>query len=322
MNAFSGFEGSFLGEAGKISDAMRLECKICWHVYDPAQGCEAWQIAPGTPFTALPKHWRCPNCDADPSGFMALDIVAPEAAVAVAPPVLPPIAAPVTLTDEPKRLAEARALGERFEEAFRELHRGRMRDVPFLNPALHVQAVNFRPYADERVGASTLGILITPWFMNLVLVPEEAPDPAPQVGTKSFVDFPSGRYEFIWSDRPETGPYRACSLFSPPSDFNSQLTAVDVAMAALAALFDDKIRDEGTRGGEIRALREAEMRKAAEAEAARAEAIRADAPAVEQKSETSDEAPAQVPASAPESATPSRRALFVPRASKTEPAAT
>ena len=60
------------------------------------------------------------------------------------------------------------------------------------------------------------------------------------------------------------------------------------------------------------------MRKAAEAEADRAEAIRADAPAVEQKPEASDEAPAQ----APESATPSRRALFVPRAPKGEPAAT
>lgn len=317
MNAVSGFEGSFLGEAGKISDATRLECKICWYVYDPEKGCETWQIAAGTPFTALPKHWRCPNCDADSSGFMALEIEMPEAVVAIAPPVLAPRAAPAASADEPKRLAEARALGERFEEVFRELHRGRMRDVPFLNPALRVQAVNFRPHADERIAASTLGILITPWFMNLVLVPEEAPDPAPQVGTKSFVDFPSGRYEFIWSGRPETGPYRACSLFSPPGDFNSQLTAVDVAMAALAALFDDKIRDEGARGGEIRARREEEMRRAAEAETARAEALQIDLPQADKKPEAAE----RVQAAAPGSAAPSRRALFVPRLPKGEPAA-
>ncbi|MEI2624691.1 MAG: rubredoxin [Giesbergeria sp.] len=27
----------------------RLECKICWWVYDPAEGDPVWQIPPGTP---------------------------------------------------------------------------------------------------------------------------------------------------------------------------------------------------------------------------------------------------------------------------------
>ena len=240
MNAFSGFEGSFLGEAGKISDATRLECKICWHVYDPAKGCEAWQIAPGTPFTALPKHWRCPNCDADPSGFMALDIAAPEAAVAVAPPVLPPLAAPVMLTDEPKRLAEARALGERFEEAFRELHRGRMRDVPFLNPALHVQAVNFRPYADERVGAATLGILITPWFMNLIAsdLPGGTPSAPAGMGMTVRIGLPAGEVDFIAGELEGIGRVDSCSLFSPVFEFASMEAAVETAEEAVRAFFD------------------------------------------------------------------------------------
>ena len=43
----------------------RLECKICWTVYDPAEGDEVWQIPPGTPFTELPAHWSCPNCAAE-----------------------------------------------------------------------------------------------------------------------------------------------------------------------------------------------------------------------------------------------------------------
>jgi rubredoxin len=45
---------------------------VCWHVYDPAKGDDVWQIAPGTPFSALPEHWRCPNCDAAPEKFMRL----------------------------------------------------------------------------------------------------------------------------------------------------------------------------------------------------------------------------------------------------------
>ena len=51
----------------------RRECRICWHVYDPALGDEVWQIAAGTSFEALPAHWRCPECDAAKDAFLALD---------------------------------------------------------------------------------------------------------------------------------------------------------------------------------------------------------------------------------------------------------
>ncbi len=46
------FAGSFGGDVEKINDATRLECRICWHVYDPALGDDYWQIPPGTPFSA------------------------------------------------------------------------------------------------------------------------------------------------------------------------------------------------------------------------------------------------------------------------------
>jgi rubredoxin len=55
-----------------IGAATRLECKICWHVYDPAEGDPVWQIAPGTPFTELPEHWTCPNCATTKDGFLVL----------------------------------------------------------------------------------------------------------------------------------------------------------------------------------------------------------------------------------------------------------
>ncbi len=50
----------------------RLECKICWTVYDPALGDEVWQIPPGTPFAELPPHWTCPNCSAEQQNFLVL----------------------------------------------------------------------------------------------------------------------------------------------------------------------------------------------------------------------------------------------------------
>jgi rubredoxin len=66
------FEGSFLGDTSSIADDTRLECKICWYVYDPVEGDSVWQIPPGTPFTQLPEHWRCPECDGARHQFMVL----------------------------------------------------------------------------------------------------------------------------------------------------------------------------------------------------------------------------------------------------------
>jgi rubredoxin len=64
------FAGSYGGDAAKIGPETKLECKICWHVYDPAEGDEFWQIPPGTPFADLPEQWTCPNCDGAKAGFM------------------------------------------------------------------------------------------------------------------------------------------------------------------------------------------------------------------------------------------------------------
>ncbi|MCW8889399.1 MAG: rubredoxin [Sedimenticola sp.] len=66
------FSGSYGGSAEKLTDEARLECKICWHVYDPAEGDSYWQIPPGTPFSKLPENWSCPNCDGRKNDFMVL----------------------------------------------------------------------------------------------------------------------------------------------------------------------------------------------------------------------------------------------------------
>jgi len=57
----------------RLDDDTRMECRICWYVYDPAEGDADEQIPPGTPFLALPSHWRCPQCDAEPIAFLPMD---------------------------------------------------------------------------------------------------------------------------------------------------------------------------------------------------------------------------------------------------------
>lgn len=66
------FESAWRTDQGGIAADAKLECGICWQVYDPAEGDPVWQIPPGTAFVDLPERWACPNCDAGKEKFMLL----------------------------------------------------------------------------------------------------------------------------------------------------------------------------------------------------------------------------------------------------------
>ena len=138
-----------------------------------------------------------------------------------------------------------------LETAFTRIQRERMADIPLLNPALEVQAVGFSVWE-----AYCLGVLITPWFMNLMLLPlagdEWAGLPS---GTKINRSFPSGTYEFILGEEQGVGRYLMCSLFSPVFEFQNQEAAVVTAEAVLQGLMAETSRDEvSTREREIRTI--------------------------------------------------------------------
>jgi [NiFe] hydrogenase assembly HybE family chaperone len=119
-----------------------------------------------------------------------------------------------------------------LETAFNEIWDKRMRDVPVVNTALSVQAIGF-----NRVNEDWLGILITPWFMNLMLLP--GPDSAwrlQQPGTKIEKRYPYGVFEFTLGSEPQLGSYALCSLFSPMFQFENQAAALAAAQAALQGL--------------------------------------------------------------------------------------
>jgi rubredoxin len=57
----------------RLLDDAKLECRICWYVYDPENGDDVQQITPGTPFLKLPDYWRCPECDSAASSFLPVE---------------------------------------------------------------------------------------------------------------------------------------------------------------------------------------------------------------------------------------------------------
>jgi len=126
--------------------------------------------------------------------------------------------------------------GSALEASFRRIESERMAGVPLLNPALRVQAVDFTRWQQHWLGA-----LVTPWFLNLVLVPGAAEGwRCAGNGERVFHRFGAGDFAFLGSEEPEIGEFQSCSLISPMADFADQASAVATARAALRMLHVEK----------------------------------------------------------------------------------
>jgi [NiFe] hydrogenase assembly HybE family chaperone len=142
-----------------------------------------------------------------------------------------------------------RASAARLEAAFEMIRVERMHDVPILNAALKVEAVGLRPW-----NGCVLGALVTPWFINLILLPGEGPWRSVRLTDSVWYAFPSGRFQFIAFAEPTLGQYHACSLLSPVLEFADHETAREMARVAVESLFDpDAPRRSATAAAEGRA---------------------------------------------------------------------
>jgi len=181
------------------------ECGVCWTPYDPALGDPVWQIEPGTPFEALPEHWRCPRCDSPKDRF------------------LPP-------KEEAEPAAEP-SVSQRLQAAY-ESAAPRMRELPIFNAALRVESVGFRDFEGGQIG-----IVITPWFMNLIFVPSSEAPPSCEAGETRSHALPAGACDFLGARLAGVGPIEACSLFSPMDQFPDAAAARATAEQLLETLF-------------------------------------------------------------------------------------
>ncbi|EHR70477.1 (NiFe) hydrogenase assembly chaperone, HybE family [Burkholderiales bacterium JOSHI_001] len=156
------------------------------------------------------------------------------------PPVAP--SAPPPLGGAPSGPAEPdprRLLGQRvetLERAFAEIGRTRMAGLPMLHPKLKVQALGFQELDDEPLA---WGILVTPWFMNLMRLPLADGAAVLPVGEVAERDVGPQRMQFIGANEPAIGGcgrYEMCSLFSPMNEFIDHEAAVATAREVLALL--------------------------------------------------------------------------------------
>lgn len=120
-----------------------------------------------------------------------------------------------------------------LQAVFSDIAATRMRDLAILNPALRVETVAFREWEGRW-----LGVLVTPWTINLMLLGgHDAPLAALQSGELQHWSFPSGSYAFMGVTDERLGSCQACSLISPVEGIASQEQARAVAMEVMEALF-------------------------------------------------------------------------------------
>jgi [NiFe] hydrogenase assembly HybE family chaperone len=129
-------------------------------------------------------------------------------------------------------MTEMKRAAEMLEDAFERINRESMQDIPIVNRMLQVQALGFQEH-EGRV----MGVIVTPWLMNLVLLPGEGDNwDQLQLGDRRSIDFPSGSYRFLLNEIEGAGRFLAHSLYSPMHEFINQDHAVAAAEGFLGTL--------------------------------------------------------------------------------------
>ena len=109
----------------------------------------------------------------------------------------------------------------------------RMQQLPIYNPRLKVEAVGFREFEGDQ-----LGVLIAPWFVNLVLLPGDERWASEPGGAVCNLALPAGTEQFTVCRDDVLGTYLSAVLFRSSELFPDQDTARAIAADVMRRLFE------------------------------------------------------------------------------------
>jgi [NiFe] hydrogenase assembly HybE family chaperone len=119
-----------------------------------------------------------------------------------------------------------------LQEHFEVIRTTHMRGLPILNPRMAVEVVAVRDFGEHRIC-----VLITPWFMNLVLLPGKDEWSGVDQGESISIEFPREALDFMVSHDDAIGTFLSAVLFRTVTDFPDQDTAREVARQVMEDLF-------------------------------------------------------------------------------------
>lgn len=139
------------------------------------------------------------------------------------------------MSTEPMAAAPATDPVTRLLTVYRRIYEERMKDLPFVNKALEVDVVGFRPRGGRWSGA-----LITPWFINFVILPKDLEEWSElEEGSRRRWRLGGSEYEFFINVDDELGHYQTLAVMAPVTQLADQEAARAAAMAAIDRLLNE-----------------------------------------------------------------------------------
>ncbi len=121
---------------------------------------------------------------------------------------------------------------------YRRIHAERMQGLPIVNAALDVATAGFRPFESHA-----LGVLVTPWFMNLVVLPGDDTWADEAQGAVVSIDLPAGTQEMTVHRDEELGLYLSVVLYRDVTPLASTDEAVELGANIVERLFEPPAAD-------------------------------------------------------------------------------
>jgi [NiFe] hydrogenase assembly HybE family chaperone len=131
-----------------------------------------------------------------------------------------------------------------LEAAFVDIAQQRMAGVALMHPGVQVQATPFVAL-DAQLA---VGILVTPWFMNLLRLPLTRSDRC-HVGSKTTHRVGDYAIEFTSAFEPAIGGFESCSVYSPLTMFEDHAAVYATAQAVMHTLLSASAADTPARLG-------------------------------------------------------------------------
>ncbi|MCW8931422.1 MAG: [NiFe]-hydrogenase assembly chaperone HybE [Gammaproteobacteria bacterium] len=135
-----------------------------------------------------------------------------------------------------KTIVDPQDAADTLLQTFEHILQENMQGIPILNNKLQVQTLGFQKF-EGRI----IGIVITPWLMNLIMLPNEDDDwNELELGKKMPIKFPSSSHKFMVNEIDGIGKCKTHSMYSPMHEFSSQDHAVKVAQDFLNGLIVER----------------------------------------------------------------------------------
>lgn len=138
------------------------------------------------------------------------------------------------VTDDPLVAARPNVRIDNPESMLEHFFAGQSERPP-VNAALSCRALGFARYRGDW-----LGVVITPWFVDLYLLSGggELWGDIPS-GQRRYVELPRGTVPFTAADHPQIGAYQFSPLISPASVLPDMAAAIKLASDVLSGIFGE-----------------------------------------------------------------------------------